>query len=248
MLNNSVSFFMHSASQKIFSSKLQYYALLMLSFSIPFNNILINISAGLLILGWIVQGDYLLSFKSILKSPFLFSLVALFLLYTAGLLYTDNIREGKFVLEKKYPFVIFPLVLGANSLLKLSARDINRILFCFVISCSLVSLSCLARGIYFLLFNHTPEKLFYHELGEIFKLHAVYFSVYLTCASFFLLWLLQRNSSQWNMLQKSAASGLILFFSCMIILLSARTEIAAYVLLLASYIFYIYYKCGKIQI
>lgn len=248
MASNSFRFFFYNDLRKDFSSKLQCYALLLLGFSIPLNNICINISAGLLMLGWLLKGNYLLTFKGILKSPFLLSLILLFLLYAAGLLYTENSKEGYFSLEKKYSLLIFPILIGANPKIFLSSDDLKRILLYFITSCFLVSAICLVRGIYFLIFEHTAEKLFYHALSEPFHLHAVYFSVYLACAVFFLLWLFERNFPEWNPLKKSAAIGLIIFFSLVIFMLSARTVIVSYMLLLVGNVFYIFYKHSKIKL
>ena len=248
MFNSFLNFFFYDRSHEDFVAKLQYYSCLLLSFSIPFNNFLINVAIGLLLLGWILQGGYFVSIRGIIQSPGLAALSALFFLHIAGLLYSENMSEGIFVVEKKLSLFLFPLLIGANKKINFSLADIKKIICFFVVACCIVSSLCFARGIYFWIINHTNEKLFYHELSSLFNLHAVYLSAYLIFSVFFLLYLLYDNFSKWNIYYKITSISIILFFTVIILLLSARSAIFVYILLFICFIFYSFYKKKKLPL
>ena len=248
MLQEFNRFFSYTNSRKDFSAKLQYYSILLLSFAIPFNNIAINISLGLLVLGWLIQADYLITIKELLNSPFILALCFLFLLYAIGLFYSTNIHEGYFSLEKKMSFIIFPFLIGANRNFFFSYKFFRKIFLSFTVGCFICSLVCLVRGVYRWIQAGSMEQMFYHELGSIFHLHAVYFSIYISLASFFLLWSLEENIKEWSTGRKVLTGSGIIFFSVMILLLSARMVMVSYFFLLVSSVFYFFYKHKQVKI
>lgn len=206
-----------------------YYPLLLLcAFSIPFNNFLIQLFGFSLTLLWLMERAYLTSWKNIFKNPLLLVVVLFFLFHLAGLLYSENLAEGKFNIEKKMSFLLLPLILGTSGQFDVKAR-INKILLSFSAGCFIVALVCISIGIYRYVLSGNSGFLLYHELVSPFGLHAVYFGMYLCFSVFFLFNIFFIQSNEFGRIYKSAVLLLVVFFTGIIVLLSARTVLLAYV-------------------
>src|SRR6187402_46683 len=70
-----------------------------------------SILIGLMTLNWIVEWNWKEKLSEFKKHRLGFLLLGLYLLHVIGLFYTDNMVTGRFELEKKITFVLFPLIL-----------------------------------------------------------------------------------------------------------------------------------------
>jgi len=83
--------------------------ILFIAFALPLNKAIIPLLIVLLILVWILEGNFKLKTKNY-KSIFFFGIIFLSLIHLFGMLYTQNIKSGNFDLEQKLSLLIFPLI------------------------------------------------------------------------------------------------------------------------------------------
>jgi O-antigen ligase len=244
----------------IVSKNLLFTALSMAVVALPFSVTLCHASFVFLIVLWIIEGRWAEKL-SVVKKSFLLKVLLIFTLWLViGLLYTSNMKEGMFALERKLFFFLVPLVL-ATTTIKLDETDIRRIFYLFVMACLAGTLVCLGYAVWQINL-HTPTVpdpsisylhgskfdtlhpipeytwLFfsYTALSEGIAIHPAYFSMYLAFCIFFLLH--DVLSVQLTRVHKVLISVAILLFSVVIILLSSRIIIISLItvyLLVAGY-------------
>ena len=183
--------------------------------SLPLSLQLNNLSIGLIVLGWLIEGDLREKIKTI-PGSFLFLPIGFYLLHVVGLLYSTNITYGLKDLETKAAILLLPLTLGTTQLID---RNIIRlILKVFILTNLTVCLYCLALASIKFVETGVTNYFYYHSLTEGIDLHAIYFAVYL---GFSILIILYFNYLQSDLFNKWISLLLMFFFMVYIALLSA---------------------------
>ncbi len=216
----------------------------------PVNNIAIMVLG----VNWLFESSPRYKINLLKNSNLFFFITCYFLVYAAGLLYSSNIHAGLFVLEKKLPLIVFPLVFLLGKPLNFS--QLKLILSLFVYSCVAATLICFAKAVIInnsegYTFNYVYDSLVHgvHEEGrytyfnywyftnKLFAapigMHPVYFAMYLVfsgCAAIYLWW---KNSSA---AVKFFLCSLLALNLLSIILLSSRTQLFCAVTFLSFFV------------
>jgi O-antigen ligase len=153
--------------------------------------------------------------------------LALWLLTAAGLLWSTQTEYGFNLLIRQLPMFVIPLAFSKLS--GFSVRFLQNATWSFSLSLLVASLSALCLG--YLDFQSTGEykSLFYHDLSGKVGLSALYFSLFLVMASALLIHQIFRSTS--TKITILSASILLLFFLGMLVLLSARASVLAWLFL-----------------
>jgi O-antigen ligase len=237
--------------RKSIHGKIRFLAILLIMVSLPFSMLLNNIAIILLGVNWIFESTPSEKWRKIRQKPLVYCFILFYILYCFGLLYTENMRQGFFELEKKLTLLLFPLIFASSEPV---TRNECRILFkAFVFSCFAATLFCFGYAIYLnylegynltylykaVFFNeHIAGKYdylnYWYFTNKLFarpiNMHPVYFAMYLVftgCLSTQLWW-----DTTWQAKKRNLAILLLLVFNfIVIILLSSRTQLFALVLI-----------------
>lgn len=193
---------------------------LLIAVTLPFSIALNSFSIVLLVINWLTLFNPKFTVKAISGKPIPLLLICIYLLHLGSLLYSDNIQSAFFDLEKKFSFLVLPIVFFSS--VSINMTFLKKVLWWFSWSCLTASIACIAFATYRLA-NGDSSYFFYHELGSLFDIHAGYFSVYVFTAIFVQL---DYVVSKWNDLNTKRAivfSVTILFLIGFLILLSSKT-------------------------
>lgn len=227
----------------------QYYAFLVVSFSIPFTKEYLPYSMAL----WVLTG--LLSIRKITKDRFQHMLLLIFpflfyVLHVFGLIYTSNTGNGLFDLEVKLSILLIPfVVLFITNQAKIK---INNVLKIFVLANLLISIFCLivafqnsiqvtdsegilfepsvwkvTKNLSFLQLIFGRHSWFSYSFLSIVH-HPGYFSVYVLFVIYILIDLIRQGNKKWERWYYA----LIVYFSMFLILLGSRAAYITYLLVL----------------
>jgi O-antigen ligase len=198
--------------------------------TLPFSVRLNAISIVVFSIFYLLEGDLHTKYQRLFKNKFALLFIGLYLLHVIGLLYTSNLKQGFFELEKKIAFVVFPLIFATSTYV--NGRLVAKLLFCFVSVCFVGAIISVVNGLYHFL-QGDASYLFYHKLGSAINFdHAIYFSFYIAFSIFILLIFLR---NEWKVLPSSRKISLIavvVFFVVFLILLSSKTIIVTVFVLL----------------
>ena len=187
----------------------------LLCFALPLSPRIATWLTALLFVHWLFLLPRNRSLSRLLRMPAPL-LPALFMLYLAGLLWSQHPETGWMQVETKLPLIVFPLLLIAAPE-KIGQRQV---LSAFLAGCTAAAvLSLGAAGWHFL---QTGEARFtYTKLTHFLKFHPTYFALYLNLALFVLATRLPEETG-WKRGAFLALAGFLLLF---LLLLSARMQI-----------------------
>jgi O-antigen ligase len=161
-------------------SRIHFFLACLIAFLLPFKQ-LVAPCIILLLLNWILEGDFGNKFSSTRKRWLFVSCLAFYLLHVVGMCWTSNQASGWFDLEVKLSLFIFPILFATRPL---SSLRLDRLAVSFVLGCSLASVLILVRAVFLYVYDH--ENNFFYERFSYF-MHPSYFSMYLNLAFVFLL-------------------------------------------------------------
>jgi O-antigen ligase len=218
--------------------KIHYYLAIIIAFSLPLGK-LIPVFIILMVLNWLVEGDFKFKFSAIFNNKFALIFISFYLLHIIGLLYTQNKASGLFDLQVKLSLLLFPLILCSKSL---SKKETQAVFIAFIIGSIASSLIMLSRSTY-LYFAKGENTFFYDSFSVL--LHPGYLSMYLNVAISWLLIQFIQNPDK-IILKQYYHLFLVLtivLFSMVIIFLSSKSGILTLFLILISFLLYfIIYK------
>ena len=196
---------------------------------------LVSIFIIILLLNWIIEGDFKIKFRRILKSKYALLFIAFYLLHIVGLIYTDNKSAGFFDLQVKLSLLIFPLILASKPF---DIDNKQKIFYALIGGCITSILIMLIRATY-IYFTSGQNDFFYESLSS-YLIHPSYFSMYLNVAIVWLLLNVQRYKFSEKPYLLIAGLFLILFFSIIILMLSSKLGIITMLLIyVGSLLFYL---------
>ena len=223
------------------------YSLVLVVISLPYSIKINNIAIVLMVLNWIVEGNFAAKFAA-LRSNILFWLFAAFYtLHAIALVYTADLNEGLFQLEKKLPLLIFPFILASTT--SLSKKQLQTVLFSFVLSIFVALTICLGyafhRNNYLETFTNPVWFYFsYNDLTEVIDIQPNYLAIYVGFSIFILTFFLIENWHAYKVFEKLGRLLCITYFVLCLLLLSGRTPIAATIFIVSIASFYFFYKKG----
>ncbi len=216
--------------RKQFHIQAHYYLAIIIALCLPFARFT-PIFISLLLLNWLVEGDFKNKFQTLLQNKFSFLFLAFFVLHLGGIAYTSNMDSGLFDLQVKLSLFIFPIVLASRPFNNFQVRNI--FLF-FVAGGILSSLFLLSRAAY-LWFSLSENHFFYQAFSVL--LHPSYLSMYLDLSIAWLLLGILRSEKGRRI--TSVISGLIiLYFTFIIILLSSKMGLLTLILIFVGFTVY----------
>jgi len=246
--------------------KTRLLAVLIIMLSMPFSMLLNNIAIILLGINWLFDSSPTEKWLKIKQNPLVYCFILFYLLYCFGLLYTENMRQGFFELEKKLTLILFPLIFASSK--PLNINEVRFLFKAFVFSCVAATLFCFGYAIYlnyqegynltylyraiflnehiagkydYLNYWYFTYKLFAHPLN----MHPVYFAMYLVFSSCLSVWLWWDQT--WQRKKRNLVILLLLVFNfIVIVLLSSRTQLFALVLIGTVFVLYESFRQKKI--
>lgn len=209
----------------------KFYELLLIwvVITLPFSIKLNSYAIVLLFLRWLIEGNWKQKWVLIKSNNYAILLIGFFGYHAIGVLYSNNVHDGLFDLEKKISFLALPILLTTH---RINQALINRVLYSFIGSCFFASLICLLNALY-QAYSGDFSFLFYHKLGSPLSFHAVYFSLYIGVSIFFIFFTLKENWFVWRSEIRFYLISLILYFLGFLILLSSKMLITVVFVLLA---------------
>lgn len=183
-------------------SRIYFLLLAAIAFTLPFPMAVANALIGLLLLAWLLSGHLGQKLKVVGEKRLALLFIGLFVIQVAGLLYTSNMKEGWFQIEKSLSLLLFPLIIFSSP--NLTPKQYRRVLFFFVLGCLIAMTSSLVWALYrrFVLQSLTQVEInnFFIDLPRFHGLTHVYFGLYLALAFFITAYLYweQPNRGKWH--------------------------------------------------
>ncbi|WP_276499669.1 O-antigen ligase family protein [Pontibacter litorisediminis] len=228
--------------------------------ALPFSIKITSILSILLLLLWVLEADWQKKWETIKTERWVQLFVGFYMLHVLGLLYTQNLGDGLFDLEKKLSLVLFPLILGTSPAVRESQSLRDKVHSWFIFFCLLALLYCLGHGVYrfiagippsfsvyggfeatqqFLDTNKGVSALWnyitYSELLSPLQLHPTYSSLFILLVIVILL----EQKPQVGYFERKQLGRLLLllFFTLTIFLIASRIAVAILILLLPIKLF-----------
>ena len=201
--------------------------LILLPFSLPLPIVVSSVLIILLLINSLLSAEFPRALKAAFRyKPFLL-LIALYLIEVVGMLYTSDLSHGSFILTKKLPLIILPLVVF--TLPSLASADVHKVLKSFLAACAVPSVYLLASAAYRSIIDSAEgidSNYFTARLLEPLALHYPYFGLWQAfcffIAAYFLFFNRQKNSYY------KLIYGILMILSfVMILLLTAKMALLA---------------------
>lgn len=232
--------------------------------ALPFSIAFCHAALITFLLIWIAEGGWAEKISTIRQSFILKLVLAFIALQFIGMLYTEDLSNGWFSLEKKIFLFLIPIAI-ATTAVKFNEKEIRLLFFAFITACLAGVLVCVVHAIgqvnsyhngsvslqdveylgssshQIIDSRHTLWLFFsYVGLAKGISIHPTYFSLYLAFSILFLLYELMTKKNL-TPIQKMALAFVIALFSLFIVCLSSRiiiiSLISIYAILAAHSIF-----------
>jgi O-antigen ligase len=206
-----------------FHIRSHYFLTLLIAFCLPIARFT-PIFIALLLLNWLVEGDFRNKFKSIGKNNVALLFIGFYVLHLIGLTYTQNRESGLFDIQVKFSLLVFPLVFATKPIAK---PEMKNVFFAFIAGAIVSSFILLTRAIYTYVVN--GENNFFYQEFSSYLIHPSYLSMYFNLA---IAWLLIQvlNKSFIQTYSTAYSCLIILFFSFVIVLLSSKLGLIVLIL------------------
>ncbi|MBL4625247.1 MAG: O-antigen ligase family protein [Flavobacteriales bacterium] len=109
----------------------------------PLSPAMMSISQFVLLINWIVEGNFKNKFDNLKSNTPVLLIIGLFSLHLIWLINTADYAYGLHDIKAKLPLLIIPFVLG--SAIKLTLQEINRFLLLFIAAIVAASVACLFK-------------------------------------------------------------------------------------------------------
>lgn len=210
-----------------------WYCCLGIAFMLPVWGKLVPTIIVILILNWIVSGEYIKTIPTLFsdknrRNTLLFA--CLYVLYLIGLIYTSDFAYAWFDLEVKLSLLVFPLVFSTADVSFLNSKHIRLLMRVYIGGCAVGSLLLLGHA--FTLWREGVDGAFYYmKLSWYF--HSAYLSMYLNFAMGFIAIELLRRFRALSVFTRTIYFLLLAWFFVFIFLLSSKMGMICMVLFAA---------------
>lgn len=199
-----------------FHKKAHLFLAMLIAFWLPIARF-VPVFIGLLLLNWLIEGDFKNKFKLIYKNKLSLVFITFYLLHLLGLMYTSNMDAGMFDVQVKLSLLIFPLIVSSRPF---EREGIKKIFYAFIIGAVCSSLIMLFRAISTYII--TGENNFFYQAFSSFLLHPSYLSMYLNVAIVWIVFYGFKDGVLSPKIQKVISIGLLVYFTIIIVLLSSK--------------------------
>ncbi len=212
-----------------FHTTAQFYLAILIAFCLPIAR-LVPVFISLMLLNWLIEGDFKNKFNSIVKNKFALLFIAFYVLHLVGLLYTQNMQSGLFDVQVKLSLLLFPIILSSRPF---DENKIRKLFFALIIGCFTAFLIMLSRALY--IYVDLGERSFYYEAFASFLIHPSYISMYVNVT---LAWLLINQLDQSKRFSRSVSCSLLIVFTLFIILLSSKMGLITMIVMYTVFLIY----------
>lgn len=174
---------------KTITGNIFFYCNLLVAFLIPLSQKPAVFSIMLLVLAWIISGEWLKTFRNAIRNTLFIIFITFFLLHLTGLFYTANIHSGWFDIEVKLSLLLFPLIFFLSGSLNKKKREI--ILKVYIAGTVVAMIICIVNA--FISYKTLNADVFYYSSLSVFH-HPAYFAMYICfSAAIIVHWLLNEG-------------------------------------------------------
>ncbi len=212
---------------------------MLLAFFMPIMPKLLPILIILLFLSLILEYKNLFFHKEYKVMTWLFALTYLF--YVFGMLSSNHIKEGLFILEVKLSFLLLPIFFLFHG--AFHVVTMRRIFFAFVAGCFANTFFSLYQGYQCYLEKHWWECFFSGFLA--FKIHTTYLAIYFCFSILILIYYIINYFSRLKFYQSFLILFLIVYFSAFVVMLSSKGGLMALGTVILVSVLYFFYKRGN---
>lgn len=199
------------------------FLVLLLAFLLPISKKPVPITIILLAVFTIILLIKKKSFNKFKLTTIHIGLIALYMLYAIGLIYSENIKAGLFDIEIKMSFLALPLIFAALTQF-INRNFYNKILSAFIAGTAINVIYSFARATYNYFQNSKDiSEFLYVKLSSAF--HPSYFALYLNFAIIILVYKIFANRNSYKLSKKIFLSFLALLFFATIILANSKAGI-----------------------
>lgn len=117
------------------------YTVYLVAISIMLGTALSNASQFILLVGWLVGGNFQNKFLQLKSNRVFWSLAAVYFFHLFGLIYTNDMNWGILEIHTKLPLLLAPLVFFTSS--PLTSQELKRVFYFFITGCIINTLWCL---------------------------------------------------------------------------------------------------------
>ena len=121
--------FSHISSKEI-QSKAYFYILILLAISVPLSRYFMSVAQILLIINWLLEGNFCEKLKSFFKNKAALVFSSLWLLHIIGLFFTDDFNYAFKDLRTKLPILILPIIFSSSK--QLNRKQFNVLISFFI--------------------------------------------------------------------------------------------------------------------
>jgi O-antigen ligase len=204
--------------------KIHYYLALLIAFCLPVARFA-PIFIALMLLNWLIEGDFKNKFHLIIKNKFALLFIAFFLLHLIGLIYTQNMDSGLFDIQVKLSLLIFPVVLSSRPI---DNEKIQKVFFAFIAGGIVASIILLTRAVY--TYEVFGENNFFYQAFSSYLIHPSYLAMYMNLMICWILLNILNGTVYKNKFSNATAFLIVIFFSSIIVLLSSKVGLITMVL------------------
>ena len=213
--------------------KAHFYISLLIAFFLPLARF-VPLFIFLLLLNWLIEGDFKNKFKTITASKFALLFCFFYILHLIGLLYTANLKSGSFDIQVKLSLFIFPVLFASRPLERTQLKPLFLALLAGGITSSFILLT---RAI--VTYFSTGENIFFYESFSAILIHPSYLAMYLNLVIAWVIIQLYYYQNVFGLFSKSISIAMILYFSFILVLLSSKLGLLTLALIyLISFIHY----------
>lgn len=117
------------------------YTVYLVAISIMLGSALSNASQFILLVGWLVGGNFKNKLLQLKSNGVFWSLAAVYFFHLIGLFYTNDMNWGILETHTKLPLLLAPLVFFTNA--PLTSQELKRVFYFFIVGCAINTLWCL---------------------------------------------------------------------------------------------------------
>ncbi|HAQ38240.1 MAG TPA: hypothetical protein DCQ58_06990 [Saprospirales bacterium] len=219
--------------------------------ALPFSISICHIGLIVIAINWVIEGNWFIKWKLASQNYLVIFFAMYFCWLAVGVSYSDNIENAWFNVEKKFSFVLVPIVLVTSGL---SAKHKHMLLMTFILTCFVGTLICFGSAIHRIYYNSQlftlnfgaiqPELLLsnplfsnnwqhfsYVALASGIGIHPTYLSIYLIfCICLLIAQLINKT------LNKYLIISMITYFTIFLALLSTKIVVLAILLVCTAII------------
>lgn len=215
------------------ASKLLFFSLVYVAAIMPFHGIYVPLGLGIasMTVFWLLEGQLKAKLTNLVSNKYTLLFIALYLVHVVSYFYSENKQAAATDLGLKLSLLLCPLVIGTTT--SLNKRKITHVLKTFVLSCLVSAIVCLVYATYQWKFAG-KSGFSYADLSLFIPVG--YYAMYLVFAAVLLVYDWLKRVGKFSIFHLLA----ILLLSAMVVLLTARAQLLAYLLILAGIGFFFF--------